>query len=126
MPTLPKVSIRKYEALEKILTSQRDELNVRLNARLTEVFVDREPDDEAALASDSTSKDLAVATLERERRMLEQVKMALERIESGDYGICESCGGPIADARLRALPWAKVCIRCAEHGSSQKLSSAAD
>lgn len=126
MPTLPKVSIRKYEALEKTLTSQRDELNVRLNARLAEVFVDREPDDEAALASDNTSKDLAVATLERERRMLEQVKMALERIKSGDYGICESCGGPIPDARLRALPWAKVCIRCAERASSQTMASAAD
>ncbi|HVB57825.1 MAG TPA: TraR/DksA family transcriptional regulator [Candidatus Acidoferrales bacterium] len=124
MPTLPKVSARKYEALEKALTSQRDELSVRLNTRLGEVFVDREPDDEAALASDSTSKDLAVATLERERRMLDQVKTALERIKSGDYGICESCGGPIPDARLRALPWAKVCIRCAER--AQTWASAAD
>jgi RNA polymerase-binding transcription factor len=126
MPALPKVNARRFEALTKALQSQREELRARLNERLGEVAIDHEPDDEAALASASTSKDLAVATLERERRVLEQIEAALERIKAGDYGVCESCGEAIPEARLRALPWARVCVRCAEPASRHVVASAAD
>jgi DnaK suppressor protein len=107
---------RKYDALEKALTEQRDELSIRISERRTEVHIDREPDDEAAQASDSSTKEMAVATLERERRTLSEIEGALARIRKGVYGICASCGEPIPDARLKALPWARVCVRCAERG----------
>ncbi len=109
---------RKYDAIEKALTEQRDELRVRLSERMNEVHIDREPDDEAALASDSSSKEMAVATLERERRTLTEIETALARIKKGEYGMCASCGEPIPDARLKALPWARVCVKCAERRSS--------
>jgi RNA polymerase-binding transcription factor DksA len=48
------------------------------------------------------------------RRELESIRRALARMDSGDYGICAACGEPIAPARLRALPTAELCIRCAE------------
>jgi DnaK suppressor protein len=108
---------RKYEAIERALVAQRDELSTRINGRLGDVYIDREPDDEAALASDSATKDMAVATLERERRTLAQIEAALGRIKNGEYGTCESCGETIPDARLKALPWARVCVRCAERAS---------
>jgi DnaK suppressor protein len=108
---------RKYDALEKSLIEQRDELSARLSERMNEVHIDREPDDEAALASDSSTKEMAVATLERERRTLAEIEAALIRIRRGEYGLCASCGEPIPDARLKALPWARVCVRCAERGS---------
>jgi DnaK suppressor protein len=108
---------RKYDALEKTLTEQRDELSARISDRMTEVHIDREPDDEAAQASDSSSKEMAVATLERERRTLAEIEGALARIRKGEYGICASCGEPIPEARLKALPWARVCVKCAERGS---------
>jgi len=117
MSTPNKSRNRKYEAVEKALIAQRDELSTRINGRLGDVYIDREPDDEAALASDSASKDMAVATLERERRTLEQIEAALSRIKKGEYGSCESCGETIPDARLKALPWARVCVRCAERTS---------
>jgi DnaK suppressor protein len=60
---------------------------------------------------------MAVATLERERRTLEQIEAALSRIKKGKHGTCESCGATIPDARLKALPWARVCVRCAERAS---------
>ena len=52
---------------------------------------------------------------------LEQVRLsearainaALQRIESGSYGVCASCGGDIAPARLAAQPTATLCINCA-------------
>jgi DnaK suppressor protein len=109
---------KKYEALEKALIEQRDELVSRLSGRMTEVHIDREPDDEAALASDSSTKEMAVATLERERRTLAEIEAALLRIKKGEYGMCASCGEPIPDARLKALPWARVCVKCAERRSN--------
>lgn len=43
----------------------------------------------------------------------EQIVAALARIEAGDYGVCQVCGGDIAPARLVALPTATRCIKCA-------------
>jgi len=47
------------------------------------------------------------------RGHLAEVEAAIQRLESGTYGICERCGQPIADARLEARPAARTCIRCA-------------
>jgi DnaK suppressor protein len=41
---------------------------------------------------------------------LGEIEAALRRIEDGSYGICQACGKPIAAERLRALPWARLCI----------------
>ncbi len=42
-----------------------------------------------------------------------QIQAALERIENGIYGACATCGGPIGEKRLRAVPYAVQCIDCA-------------
>jgi RNA polymerase-binding transcription factor DksA len=44
---------------------------------------------------------------------LTEVEHALGKLESGDYGVCESCGQPIPEARLEAKPAARLCISCA-------------
>jgi DnaK suppressor protein len=108
---------RKYQAIEKMLLAQKAELTARMNSRIGEVHIDREPDDEAALASNSTTKDMVAATLERERRTVQEIESALKRIKSGEYGLCASCDKPIPDARLKALPCARVCVGCAERVS---------
>jgi len=106
----------KYNAAERAMMEQRDELIARITIRMSEVHIDREPDDQAALASDNAMKDLAVVTLERERRTLAEIEAALRRIKEGKYGMCRPCGEQIPDVRLQALPWARVCVRCAEPG----------
>jgi DnaK suppressor protein len=45
---------------------------------------------------------------------LRMIDEALDRIESGDYGICLACDESIAEKRLNALPWARYCIKCQE------------
>lgn len=50
----------------------------------------------------------------RELRELQAIDAALARIESGEYGICETCSEPIAANRLRALPEASQCVDCAQ------------
>jgi DnaK suppressor protein len=44
----------------------------------------------------------------------QQVDEALLRLEGGTFGACEDCGGKIAHDRLDALPYARLCIRCAK------------
>jgi DnaK suppressor protein len=53
------------------------------------------------------------ALLEQARRRLADVDAALSRRESGNYGVCENCGRPIAPERLAARPAARTCIHCA-------------
>jgi DnaK suppressor protein len=43
---------------------------------------------------------------------LEKIKIALQKIEAGTYGICEKCGRPIEEARLSAYPEAADCVAC--------------
>jgi DnaK suppressor protein len=45
---------------------------------------------------------------------LRLIEEALDRLNSGDYGICLSCEEPIPPKRLRAVPWARYCVRCQE------------
>ena len=52
----------------------------------------------------------------RQHRMdaqkLKLIDAALERLNSGDFGICDDCGERISDIRLNALPWAAYCVQC--------------
>jgi RNA polymerase-binding protein DksA len=54
-----------------------------------------------------------VALLERARRRLADVEAAVRAVEAGTYGICETCGRPIAPERLAARPSARTCVTCA-------------
>jgi DnaK suppressor protein len=83
-----------------------------------EVLVDREPDDEGAIAIDNYTKDLTAVTIERERRTLNEINAALARLEAGDYGVCGFCGTSIPKVRLEALPWARLCVNCAERNAA--------
>ena len=65
------------------------------------------------------AKNLAVC--QSLRRTLELVNRALDKMDRGAYGICEKCGEPIDPARLKALPYATLCMSCqarAERGRS--------
>ena len=47
---------------------------------------------------------------------LRLVEEALDRLDAGDYGTCLACEEPIAEKRLRALPWARYCVTCQDIG----------
>jgi DnaK suppressor protein len=44
---------------------------------------------------------------------LHDVERALEKVDDGSYGVCDSCGAPIPVDRLGAIPWAVLCVACA-------------
>ena len=69
--------------------------------------------------TDNHLGDTASATFDREldqgleedaQQTLADVEAALKRIQAGTYGTCEACGKPIGAGRLRAIPWARLCI----------------
>ena len=121
--TQSKTANKKFVPFRETLKSKEEELRARMTGRMNEVSVEREPEDEAGLATLSYTKDLAVATLERERQTLREIESALGRMKSGHYGTCESCGTQIPEARLRALPWARLCVPCASRGASNATSN---
>src|SRR5438105_1616092 len=67
----------------------------------------------ADLASDNFEQEVSISMLETEEQMLEEIAAALERMDHGTFGRCEECGKEIAKERLRALPYARYCIDCA-------------
>jgi DnaK suppressor protein len=120
-----KTRSRKYQSFESELMAKKRQLASRLNERLGDVSIEREPDDEAASATHSFAKDLAIVTLERERQTLAEIEVALQRITAGEYEICEFCANEIPEARLKALPWARYCVPCAEKIASAPTSNVA-
>lgn len=55
---------------------------------------------------------------------LRLVEEALDRLESGDYGVCLECEEPIAGKRLAAIPWARYCVKCQEAATALTTESA--
>jgi RNA polymerase-binding transcription factor DksA len=67
---------------------------------------------QAAAASQVFAQQRDLALRDAAERRVREVDAALGRIGAGTFGRCTSCGGPIADARIEALPWAALCIDC--------------
>ena len=70
--------------------------------------------DMADQASGNNEVHIALKLRQTDAKILQAIEEALQRIEKGTYGICRDCGEPIAEARLRAIPWTRVCIACKE------------
>jgi DnaK suppressor protein len=75
--------------------------------------------------AESVQSELNSQLLEVESRELQAIDDALERLDRGDYGDCQSCGKPIPLTRLRAVPQAKECIGCHRLAEKRKSHPAA-
>jgi RNA polymerase-binding transcription factor len=76
-----------------------------------------DPTDRASLESD---RNFLLRIKDRERKLITKVKEALDRIDNGTFGICESCGRPISEKRLIARPVTTLCIECKTEGENQE------
>lgn len=64
-------------------------------------------------------RELDMTLVDSARERLAQTERALDRLESGGYGVCQRCGEPIAESRLEAVPAAELCIACKEWEESR-------
>jgi DnaK suppressor protein len=68
----------------------------------------------AELGSDNFEQEFTLGLMEAEEDTLSLIEAALERVDRGSFGRCVECDGPISKARLNAIPYTPVCIKCAE------------
>ncbi len=64
------------------------------------------------IASSERERELTLMLGDRDRKKIQQVYLALEWLDEEEYGLCEECGEPIGDNRMRALPFTRVCVEC--------------
>ncbi|MEM0926719.1 MAG: TraR/DksA family transcriptional regulator, partial [Planctomycetota bacterium] len=75
--------------------------------------------------ADTVQAELNSQLLEVESRELAAIDDAIERLDAGTYGHCETCNRPIPLTRLRAVPYAKQCIECHRKAEKQRKHPAA-
>src|SRR3954463_2955262 len=68
----------------------------------------------AELGSDNFEQEFTLGLMEADEGTLDYIDSALDRIQDGTYGKCVHCEGVISKARLNAIPYTPVCIKCAE------------
>lgn len=68
----------------------------------------------ADIGSDTYEQEFSLNLMDTERKIVQEIVAALNRIDRGVYGMCEGTGEPIPKARLEAFPWARYCVRYAE------------
>jgi len=66
----------------------------------------------ADVATDSYDREFSLGLASNDRELLFQVNDALKKIEDGSYGLCQQCTKPITKTRLKAVPFARLCLKC--------------
>jgi DnaK suppressor protein len=103
-------------------TEKADELK----AEADQLALESEPGD---IQFDEEGGEGGTANVEREldlvlsaqaRAAVDEIDRALAKIDNGTYGTCEGCGQPIPRARLKALPYAALCVQCKSGGLSRR------
>jgi len=97
----------------ELLLAKRSELLAEMGAKIPRLS------DSGRLAEDDQAQALhdqfiSLEVQQRCYRTLKEIDAALDRLATGDYGVCLNCGESINRRRLAAIPWAAHCIRCQE------------
>ena len=107
---------KKAEIYRKRLLAKQEELMHQVSKSDQD---GREADEEgtqdvADKAANAYTKEFLFHQSDDNRRILQLVKEALERLKNGSYGLCASCQEEVQSRRLEAVPWARHCIECQE------------
>lgn len=107
---------RDISRFKKLLTERRAALLNTLNDNKEQGlgFSSEDLPDEIDLASSEADQSLNLRLRDRERVLLKKIERTLQKIEEGEFGICEQCGEEISIKRLEARPVTDLCIRCKE------------
>ncbi len=101
--------------LHQSLTSRRSDLRKRFGGQLEDLAHTKHSSasgDTADAAFDASGEEMASQMAEIEAKELAQIERALLRLKQGTYGVCEGCSTRIPVARLNALPYSTVCVKC--------------
>ncbi|MBI2336819.1 MAG: RNA polymerase-binding protein DksA [Deltaproteobacteria bacterium] len=107
---------KELEKFKEILLERKKELMVHVeDIRERGVAFEQEDlPDEVDLASSEADQSMNLRLRDRERVLLKKIEKALQKIDRGEYGLCEMCGEEIGKKRLEARPVTDLCIKCKE------------
>jgi DnaK suppressor protein len=114
---------KKAESFKKRLLTKQEELLRQVSKSEKD---GREADEEATQdiadkAVNSYTKEFLFHQSDENRRVLQLISQALERMKAGTYGRCVECGEEVQQKRLDAVPWARHCIECQEKQDKGEL-----
>lgn len=124
-PKSPKksTSARKYDAIRRELERQRALLLDQANEPLTGESGTEAFPDFTDQASADIDKTFTLRLKEREQKLLKKIELALNRLDSKTYGLCEHCGDEIPIQRLKARPVTTLCIACKTRQEQEEKST---
>ncbi len=106
--------------LRRMLEERRGELQQKLRSIREDIPLHQ---DEVRDAEEQSVADLAqemdFALVEMQAQTLVRIDEALQRLDQGTYGTCAECGQDIAEARLKAVPFAVLCLECQERHENE-------
>lgn len=111
MPTIVKT---RKDPFRTLLLKKRNELLAEVKRGPEALATNIQSPDAVEFAVKAAEQDLTARTADLRSRMLQEIDRALERVARGSYGVCESCGEEISQARLKAIPLARYCVHCQE------------
>jgi DnaK suppressor protein len=120
MATKTPLSKKEIQELKEKLLAERKDLQAQYDELEELSFGSNQSDLSGEMGFDEEYADAGTATFERERDLslvnnlrdlMERIDKALVKIEEGTYGLCDRCGKPIEKLRLKALPYANLCIK---------------
>lgn len=76
--------------------------------------------DPVDMTQEALARDIAVQILDHKSALVRRLRSAIDRIDKGSYGICLECEERIAPRRLKAIPWAELCISCQERADGSE------
>ena len=111
--TKPMTDRDRYDVLRRMLEERRGEIQQKLRALREEIpsYQDEVRDTEEQSVTDF-AQEMDFALMEMKAQTLIRIDEALQRVDQGTYGTCDECGQDIAEARLKAVPFALLCLAC--------------
>ena len=103
----------RHDVLRKMLEERRAEIHQKLRAIREDMpsYQDEVRDNEEQSVTDF-AQEMEFALMEMKAQTLIRIDEALLRVDQGTYGVCDECEQDIAEARLKAVPFALLCINC--------------
>lgn len=80
--------------------------------------------DPADVTQQTVEREMATRKLDRDAMIVRDIRAALARFDSGDYGVCAQCEEALSPRRLAAVPWAALCVQCQEEADGNAANSA--
>jgi DnaK suppressor protein len=113
----------RYQVLKAMLEDRRRDIHDKLRSLRENLPTQlAEVKDAEEQSVDDFVRDVELALVEMKSQTLGQIDEAIQRLEDGVYGVCAECGEEIAEARLKALPFATLCIPCQEQHEERQAA----